>query len=495
MTGEVRPSARLNSVVTAGGMLLQQALGFIGGVFVAKLLGPADYGEVSVLRSILTIIIVVTPLGLDLALFRILPRFDNTPHEQTLHFRRFRIIVFASGIVMTLLGSMLIGPLLASHIYDYTNFKTNFALTLLAIPFASDVLLMVAWFRVQGNIIPILGITYYFQPIVRTVLNVLAVYLGYGVMGVVIGTTFAYVVGFLLAVPYYAWTQRERESHGRASEAPDWKVSWQHFREAPSMALNLFAYSIMRTADLAIVGAIAATHAVGEYAVVSNIAQLVPVAATSLMQTLGPAIARHHNKGDDAAVARDINNTIRLATILGGFIFGGIAGFGEHLDVIFGPAYKPDPAITVLIPLGYLISAALSPTSYALTMCGRSKTDLAILMLSSAVLVGTCIPFTMAYGTVGAAISVIIAFTLINLLRLIAANRLLGVRLGSWADIIPPALAFAIATALNHLITSKDTNLFRLLLACTLYVVLYGSIMISAPAYCKLRKKLKSKVV
>jgi O-antigen/teichoic acid export membrane protein len=462
-------------------MLLQQVLGFVGGVFVAKLLGPADYGEVSVLRSLLTLIIVVTPLGLDLALFRILPRFDEKPHEQALHFRRFRLIVLMAGILLTLSGSLLVGPILAQRVYDYAGFNLHFGLTLLAIPFATDVFLLMAWYRVQGSLVPILLITYYFQPVVRTVLNVLAVYLGYGVLGVVIGTFAAYAAAFIMALPYHAWTQRRRSPTPVDARTPSWRESWEQFREAPPMALNLFAYSVMRAADLSIVGAIVDPHAVGEYAVVSNIAVIVPVAATSLMQTLGPAVARCHQVGDRAGIAREINHVIRWASVLASFIFGGVAGFGSHLDALFGKAYHPNPIIALLIPLGYLMSATLQPTSYALTMCGRSRTDLRILIVSAVFLIGSCVPLTYLFGTIGAASAVLATFTMTNVMRLVSVNRFLGVRLGRWQDAAPPVIALLLAVTFNRLLVPEHANLWRLLPGCVVYGLSYGLLMFGRP--------------
>lgn len=473
-----RTPHHVNSMVTAGGMLLQQVLGFVGGVFVAKMLGPADYGQVSVLRGLLQMLIVFTPLGLDLALFRILPRFDAEPAVQALHFRRFRMIVMGFGLLMVVAGGGIAGPLLEHGVYAYDHFALNLAITLLAIPVGTDVLLMNAWYRVQGNIVPILLITNYFQPIVRTGLNVAAVYAGFGVKGVVIGTTLGYAASFLIAVPYYQWSVRRT---GHAGHAVPWRTTWTMFAEAPPMAFNLFAYTLMRTADISIVGAIAPASVVGQYAVVTNVAQLVPIAALSLVQTLGPLIARLHQAGDRAGIARELNRTITWCSLFTSFVFGGIAGFGTHLDTIFGHAYHPDPLVVVLIPLGYLASATIAPTNYALTMGGRAGTDLFCLVVSAAVLVATCIPLTMAFGITGAAIAVLIGFGLVSVMRFAFLRQELGVWLGRWTDLLPPVVALALGMAINRLLLPVHTGFLALAGACMVYTVAYVALMLRAP--------------
>lgn len=472
-----KTSPRVNSLVTGGGLLLQQALGFIGGVFVAKMLGPAEYGQVSVLRTILTTVLVFSPLGLDLALFRILPQFDGNPARQALHFRRFRLIALGFGLATAVIGGLVAGPLLDGRVFAYPHFALNFGLTLIAVPFATDVLLMTAWYRVQGNIVPIMLITNYIQPVVRTLLNVLAIYLGYGVIGVVIGTGIAYLVAFAIAVPYHAWTLRSLPDDADPASAPRWPESVTLFREAPAMALNLFAYAVMRGADMTIVGALAPAHAVGEYAVVSNIAQLVPVAATSLTQTLGPEIARLHQAGDTVGIHRALNHTIRWASLLSSFVFGGIAGFGVHLDAVFGHAYQPAPLITGLIPLGYLMSAILAPTSYGLTMCRRSRIDLGCIVAAAVVLITLGIPLTYAFGTVGAAVAVLVAFMVINALRVVAIHHTLGIWVGTPADALPPVVAVILAMGLNRLLLPENARLVPLLGACAVYTLVYCTIM------------------
>ncbi|WP_066781017.1 lipopolysaccharide biosynthesis protein [Sphingomonas sp. CCH5-D11] len=471
-------SARINSYITAGGLLLQQVLGFLSGIYVAKLLGPEDYGQVSVLRNLLQLIMIVTPLGLDLAIFKILPAFDHDPSVKKIHFQRFRLIALLTGVGSTLIGSGIIGPLLHSNVYSYQGFEAAFALTLVAVPFATDLVLLTAWYRVEGRIVPIMLITYYVQPIVRTGLNILAVWLGYGVIGVVVGTTIAYAFAALVALSYRAIRARLATTHAPASTSvPNWRESWGLFLGAPGMALNLFVYNVMRSADLIIVAAIVPTWAVGEYAVVSNISQLVPVAALSLSQTLGPAIARYHQAGDTIGIQRDMNHYIRWASIVSSFVFGGIAAFGAHLDVLFGEEYQPRGAILILLPLGYLLSATLAPTGYALTMCGKALTELRILAISAAVLIFMCIGLAQTYSVVGAGVAVLLVFAGGNVARLIAVNRSLGITLGRSFDLVPPVLALALGNVANLAVVPIKPNFGQLLIGCVVYAAAYSGIM------------------
>ena len=134
----MRKKQAIDGLVTSGGQLLQQVLGFVGGVLVAKLLGPGDYGEVAVLRNILQIALVLTPLGLDLAIYKILPQFDAAPHAKALHLRRFRIIAFGFSIALLVAGSSAADIWLGSAFHGYPDFSLNLAITLLALPFATD---------------------------------------------------------------------------------------------------------------------------------------------------------------------------------------------------------------------------------------------------------------------------------------------------------------------------------------------------------------------
>lgn len=479
MTAQGSGNARINGLVTGGGLFLQQILGFVSGLYVAMLLGPANYGEVSVLRSLLQLVIVVSPLGLDLAIYKILPAFDATPRLKLLHVTRFRIIIFASCMLMAIGGSTIIGPILQNYVYSYKNFELHFALTVLAVPFATDLVLLTSYCRVEGRIVPIMLLTYYLQPILRTSFSIIAVLLGWGVLGVVIGTACAYLASFLAAQIYRALDERHHApAAAEPAPLPGWRESWRLFLQAPSMALNLFAYNVMRSADLVIVAAMVPAQAVGEYAVVSNISQLVPVAAISLSQTLGPTISRHFHAGETHKIAGDMNHYIRWASIISSFVMGGIATFGGHLDVLFGPKYHPEAAILVLIPLGYLVSATLAPTGYSLTMCGKARQELAILATSSAGLVFLCLVLTHFFGTVGAASAVLIAFVGGDVARLLAVNRSLGVALGHWSDLLPPVVAIALGAICNNMLVPAHPSFIGLVLGCfaylTAYVLVFG---------------------
>ena len=256
-------------------------------------------------------------------------------------------------------------------------------------------------YRVENRIIPIMLITSYLQPVMRTCLNVAAVLMGFGVLGVVIGTTAAYAVAAIAALAYGLAAPLTREAAPAGQVAASWRESWRLFLGAPSMALNMFVYSTMRSADIIIVGSLAPADDVGRYAVLSTLSQLVTVATVALSQTLGPAIARHFQAGNLRAIRDDTNRYIRLASIVSSFVFGGVAVFGNHLDVIFGETYHTEGAVLILIPLGYLLSATLAPASFALTMGGKAGLDLAILVASAVGLVVACVALTSWFGIGG----------------------------------------------------------------------------------------------
>jgi O-antigen/teichoic acid export membrane protein len=319
-------------------------------------------------------------------------------------------------------------------------------------------------------------ITNYLQPVMRTGFNVLAVLAGLGVQG---GDRHHGGLRAHLAGRHGLSLGRAR-ARRRRHGAP-WRESRALFKQAPPMALNLFAYTAMRSVDVLIVGAMLPAARVGEYAVVSNLSALVPVAA-ALSQTLGPTVARHHQAGNPAGIRDAINQYIRSATVLASFVFAGIAGFGRHIDLIFGPAYQPGEAMLALIPLGYLVSATLAPTGYALTMCGKAGTELALLCVSLAVLVAGCVAGAQQWGAAGAAGAVLVAFIVGDAARLVAVSRSLGGADRALAGSGAAGGGLFAGMGVQPAAGARASGFVQLVAGCVAYAALYAGAMLAARA-------------
>jgi O-antigen/teichoic acid export membrane protein len=241
------------------------------------------------------------------------------------------------------------------------------------------------------------------------------------------------------------------------------------------MSFNNFLYGMMRYVDVLVLGAFAPAAVVGSYTALGSVAQLVSVWPIASSQTLGPIVSRHYHAGDYAAVRKALNDYIRFAAVVSGFLFGGVAAFGDHLDLLFGHSFHFRPLIAFLMPLGYLVSATLAPMGYSLSMTGRHRAELVILMIGGATLWSLCSLLVPRYGDVGAATAVCISFTVVNGVRFLWVGRTLGFIPGRLADIAPPVIAALLAFGAKLcLVVPLPRTLPVLLLGCVVYTLAYA---------------------
>lgn len=463
-------------MIVAAGMLFQHAMLFLVGVIVARTVGAADYGQFSILRSITTALISATPLGLNLALLKHSALHDARKIELDDVYRDLRIIVFAVNAALPALCLAGAGNYIATHVYRFDGFALNLVIALASMPFLADLAVMGAFYRAKEKPAAFALLTTYLQPSLLLFMAAIAVISGPSVRLFVFTFTAASIASSILVLLDYR-RRFLRQPSGPIRLFAQWNEISAILRESLWMALNLLTYTAMRSVDILVLGLYAPAREVGAYGVLSAISALVQTYPFAMSQTLGPRIARFHGAGDFAGIRAALDTSIARSVIVGGFVFGGIAGFGPYLDLVFGSSFAFSRLLALLLPLGWLISAVLAPTSYALSMTNAHRTDLAILAAGTAVLVISCFLSVPTYGSIAAAGSVVAAFTAINLTRFVYVSRLLGFVPGKPRDVLAPLVGLALGCILSLMMDASGVRtLAALFLACAVYTICYAAI-------------------
>ena len=460
-----------------GGLVVQQVFAFVSGIVIARSIGAAEYGTISVLRNITVALATLTPLGFDLALLKHLPRHEARPsalRRMLLHARLLVGLVAVSIALASLLG---VGNWVETHVYHFHNFSMYLTITLLGLPFASDLAVMGAFYKVMRRPGAFALLNTYVQPIFRLAAVIILLRLGWGTTAVVVVNSVAYAVSSgLMALHITVW-KPVRSDPGDPANVKDWREVSAVLRESLWMALSLFVYSALRFVDGLVLALYVTGRELGSYGALSTVAQIVQIYPFAMSQTLGPTVARHFHAGDMAGLRNAMNDYIRKASLIGGFVFGGIAGFGDRLDLVFGKSFQFRPEVAILMPLGWLISATLGPMGYSLSMTGRHRSELGILSFGGVILVALCFILVPPLGQLGAATAVVIAFSLINVMRYVYVSRVLDIVPGSLSDFAPPALAFAAALFAKFVIEGVGgRNLITLGGGCVVYAAIFAGI-------------------
>lgn len=428
-----------NVLLALIGMVFQNLLMLGTGVVVARAIGAADYGAANLVRNILQFTLLLSPLGLDIALQKHVgmnPRVSRT----RIDVNRLRLVVFGLACAVSLTIVFLIAPVLNARVYHVRNFVLCMAITFLALPAMTDINILGGVFRARLNPAPQVISNYYVQPIARLALLVVMLVAGFGLTGVLVANTFGALAGFALLNAYFLLRQDRGAPPIAPGERPAWRESLAVLRPALWMAFSVFFYSTIRNVDILVLGAARPMKEVGEYGSLSTIAQLVQFFPNALALTLGPTVARLFAENDIAGLKSAMDQYMRRASMLGAPLFGAAAAWGGVLDILFGRSFHFSPGVAAILALSYLVSGVLGPLGFGLSMTGRHRTETIILIVGNLFVGAACLLTSRPFGQLGVAASVLAGYGLINAFRYVTVRRALTIVPGRVRDVLPPIL-------------------------------------------------------
>ena len=466
------------TAIVSGGLLTQQVTVFVTGVLIARHLGAGGFGELGTLRSLSIFLLIVTPLGLDLALLKHASFFHARPAELRTISRALRGLVAALNIALLGLVAAYVGPRLQVVYQDINNFSHLCVITMLGLVFAADVQISGALYRVADRVTTYSLIINYGQPIFRLGLSYLTLVWGGGVEGIAWVNTAVFICSFL------AIGCADRRTGGAASPLGAVAVARRVgliLSESLWMALLLVVYQAMRFVDILILAALTTAQTVGEYTAMSNVAQLIQIYPNAISQTLGPRIAVLYQDGDLTGIKHELQDYSRKASLLGGVLFGGVAVFGTDLDLVFSKSFNFPWELAVLLATGWYVSATLAPFGYVLSMTGRHRQELAVLSVGAVMLVVCLVLLIPPLGSIGAALSVLIAFVSVNVLRCAYVIRILASNPLRLRDLLPPLGFACVALACSQTgATLAGRGFMHLCVECLAYLILSGVLYVCA---------------
>jgi len=484
------------TAIVSGGLLAQQVTVFATGVLIARYLGSAGYGALGTLKSLSSLLLIVTPLGLDLALLKHASFYHERLGELRTISRMLRLVV--TGLNVLLLGFVFLwfGPVLQGIYREIPGFAGLCTITALGLIFAADIQISGALCRVFDRIVPYALIVSYAQSMLRMAVSFVVLLVGGGVESLtwVNAAIFAMVsasLGFL------GGQDRTRPLSMPAREVAR-KVG-TILAESLWMAVALVVYQAIRLVDILILAALTTPAITGEYTAISSVSQLIQIYPIAISQTLGPRIALLYRQEDRPGIVAELRGYLRKASMLGGYLFGGVAVFGTDLDLVFGHGFEFPWLLPVLLASGWYISATLAPFGYVLSMTGRHREEVAILSAGAVLLVACLLVLIPPLGAIGAASSVTIAFVAVNTARCAYVIRILSLSPLRVTDMLPPLCFLAVALVCWEVGAQLGERGLALLIAeclaySTLAIVVYLLLLASSAEWIAVRQGLARRI-
>jgi O-antigen/teichoic acid export membrane protein len=479
------------TLVVMGGQFIQLVLTFATSMMIARILSAEGYGIINLLKTLFVTIASIAPLGLDLALLKYCghKNADDPEFQLTLSRLRQFTLVFSIGLICLCAGAIFFTPFGA--VYTYKDFDYLFLISLIALPFSVDIAILGAIYKSRGQAAQFSFMTQYLQSFVRLILVTLAILFSSTVKTIIwVSTVQLFISGVVLL-----WHYRFKAIRVKL---PEISIRFQPWLEVKSILLvsiwmcaSLFAYGLMRSADLMFLGAFSDAQNLGEYSAIATVAQLIlfyPIAAS---QSLGPDISKKFHAGDLPALRQKLLNYTYIASIVTSFVFGGIAIFSQRLDLVLGSSFHFQPMVCLLIALGQFVSGTLAPTGYALSMTGHHKQENILIITGCLLVVALSFWIVPKYGQLGAAGASLIVVICLNLSRFYLIWRIFKFIPLKFVSLIPPVLALALAwlfLTCDQFIAQR--TLLVTFFSCVLYTIAYAACAYAFFA----NKDMKSKI-
>jgi len=207
----------------------------------------------------------------------------------------------------------------------------------------------------------------------------------------------------------------------------------------PSMWAVTIGRTILAQLDLLIVGMLAASRDVAQYAAPFRLGLLVGLPLIAFNQVVPALLAGWFAQGKLQRIERVMRGTAGIA-LFGSLALGiGFVLFGKAaLGTFFGDEYRGAYSILLVLSLGQILQTATGSCGFALMMTGHSRAYAQILGVSAVVTIGADVLFYDLWGLDGLAIATAGTLVLQNTVQAIAVKRLAGFSV--WAN---PRLALA----------------------------------------------------
>lgn len=273
---------------------------------------------------------------------------------------------------------------------------------------------------------------------------------GLGVWSLVAQLLVAEIVAVILLWPTTAWRPRPR-------------ISRNHFRALFSFGASVVGFRLLRfvntRVDNLIIGVALGTTALGYYLVAYRLLEIMIMVTTSIIGAVSfPLFSRIQT--DRVRVQSAYYTSIGLTSLIAFPAFLGLIAIApEMVSLVFGGKWDPSVPTMRVLALAGLIRSILDVNGVVMKSLGHPTRRLAIMGLTSALLVATFL-VVVRWGILAVAIGFTCVTYLMGPLWVLASHRL--IRLDArryWDQIWPPLVASTTMVGVVFLLKRPSGNL------------------------------------
>ena len=401
------------------GSYISLVINAIGVIIVARLLSPSEYGIFTVIMVLPNFLSLFTNWGTNSALINLIARNKSQYKSNNLR------SLIKTGYVF----NILIGGILTLFLFfstealstimlqrpEISNYVKIASIYIISITLHSLALSILSGFErmTDRSLLNII------QSLMKGVLSPLLVYLGYGVLGVVLGHIISYLVGATIGVLAVIWTIKnlppEKE---RTNYLQNLKIILGY--GLPIYFGNILAGLANQFSGLLLTWFIA-DEIIGNYNVALQLTGLIGVVTASLGITFFPAFSKY-DVNQEPKKTRDLYlGSIRYSSIFLIPLASLLIILSKHIvNILFGSKYPYAPLyLSLLLIPSLLVGIGSLSFMQFLNSQGETRATMIVLSMGSLLKIVLSLLLIRRWGVVGLLTSFIVSDTIKNIIGLV----------------------------------------------------------------------------
>jgi O-antigen/teichoic acid export membrane protein len=408
------------------GRILSLGTNFLTQVLIVRYLTKADYGAFAYALSLVAFIETIVTLGLDRAITRFIPIYD----EQKDYARLFGTIIF----VITAIVSLSVGIILlffglkgfiSQNLISDAQAASLLSILIFLSPLQALSNLINGMFAVLSSPKAIFFRRYVFGPGLRILVILLLISTNQLVSFLAIGYTLS---GLFVVVFFGIWLYRIMKE-AQLFDRVDFDELRFPVKEVLSFTVPLLAsdvlYMTMGTINTVILELYHNTEAIASLGAVLPLARMNQLVLATFALLYTPAAARLFARQDKEGINTLYWKNAVWTAVLSFPIFAMTFSFARPLTLLlFQERYASSAAIMAVLSVGYYFDAALGQNGLTLKVMGKLRYVTVIYLAAAVINVSLNLILIPKYGALGAAFGTAGTLILFNLMK--QAGLLLG---------------------------------------------------------------------
>jgi O-antigen/teichoic acid export membrane protein len=390
----------------------------IGSIIIARIVGPQILGTIAIALSVLQILVFFTHFGINRSLLKFIPHYLSHNNQFAVYKLCKDVIIFSllASVILIILYYLGINHFLFIFYKDINKFPFVLDTFILLLPILS----MIGVFKgiLNGFQMPHhirLGETIIY-PIIRLVSFLVIIYFLNIFTSLIISTIFA----FICSLFYFGWFINKTNKNLSINKDPNVEYSFKTFLifSLPLFFISLFDLAAHQM-DMLLIGHYLNAKLSGIYFISRKFATLVIIPLSLFSPLIGASIAKLYARKNKYDILNLYQYSTKWILILSGVLFSVLFIEANNFLEIAGDKYIEGVTALRIIASAQLVNAFVGPTGNTLIIMNRGK----ILLFNNLVSIFSGLAFALYlipnYYLTGAAISICIIFSLVNVLSAI----------------------------------------------------------------------------